>query len=256
MNTTLLKKEETIMTNKTNGNNGNGNGTATLSKKQTLSHLRKRKWNLTFRTPNQEHFYSNISDSLITLCSGPAGTGKSYISVYYALKALAEKNNKIDGIILCRPLIPIDNESIGFLPGELDNKVDPYMMPYWQAIEKIVGPALLDGLIKSELVKVLPLAFFRGLTLENKIILYDEAQNSTPTAMKSFLTRIGDGSKMVILGDIDQTDRRASKNGLLDAIKKLENLQKISIFKFTHLDIVRHRLIGEILQRYSTVEKN
>ena len=244
------------MTNKTNGNNGNGNGTATLSKRQTLSHLRKRKWNLSFRTPNQEHFYSNISDSLITLCSGPAGTGKSYISVYYALKALAEKNNKIDGIVLCRPLIPIDNESIGFLPGEMDNKVDPYMMPYWQAIEKIVGPALLDGLIKSELVKVIPLAFFRGLTLENKIILYDEAQNSTPTAMKSFLTRIGDGSKMVILGDIDQTDRRASKNGLLDAIKKLENLQKISIFKFTHLDIVRHQLIGEILQRYSTVEKN
>ena len=245
------------MTNKTNGNNGNGkNGTATLSKKQTLSHLRKKRWGLQFRTHNQEHFYSDISGSLITLCSGPAGTGKSYLSVYYALKALADKGNRIDGIVLCRPLIPIDNESIGYLPGELDNKVDPYMMPYWQAIEKIVGPALLDGLIKSELIKVIPLAFFRGLTLENKIILYDEAQNSTPTAMKSFLTRIGDGSKMIILGDIDQTDRRESKNGLLDAIKKLENLQKISIFKFTHRDIVRHELIGEILHRYSSVEKS
>ena len=119
------------MTNKTNGNgNGNGNGALTLSKRQTLSHLRKRKWELRFRTPNQEKFYSDISGSLITLCSGPAGTGKSYISVYYALKALADKNNRIDSIILCRPLVPIDNESIGFLPGELDNKVDPYMMPY------------------------------------------------------------------------------------------------------------------------------
>ena len=198
-------------------------------------------------------FYETMEKRAITLCTGPAGTGKSFISIFYALQALADKDNSYDGIILCRPLIPIDNESIGYLPGELENKVDPYMMPYWQAIEKLVGKQVMNVLIESEVIKVIPLAFFRGLTLENKIVLYDEAQNSTSTAMKSFLTRIGDGSKMVVMGDIDQTDRKKGRNGLEDAIDRLYEVYNIGITRFTYNDIVRHELIGTILSKYEEV---
>ena len=226
---------------------------ACTNKRQALSQLRRKKWDIKFRSDNQKLFYDTMDKRSITLCTGPAGTGKSFISIFYALQALADKKNNYDGIILCRPLIPIDNESIGYLPGELENKVDPYMMPYWQAIEKLVGKQIMNILIESEVIKVIPLAFFRGLTLESKIVLYDEAQNSTSTAMKSFLTRIGDGSKMVVMGDIDQTDRKKGRNGLEDAIDRLYEVYNIGITRFTYNDIVRHELIGTILSKYEEV---
>ena len=196
---------------KKNGSNGNGNGVKLKKgKKAALVYLHKIIWDLYFKTDNQKVFYDKMENHDITFCFGPAGTGKTYLSMFYALKLLADKTNNIEGLILCRPLISIDNESIGYLPGELEDKVDPYMMSYWQTIEKIIGLPALELLLASKVIKVIPLAFFRGLTLDNRIIIYDEAQNSTTTAMKSFLTRIGEKSKMVVMGDINQTDR---KNG-------------------------------------------
>ena len=124
------------------------------------------------------------------------------------------------------------------------------MMPYRQAMEKIIGAPALELLLASKVIQVIPLAFFRGLTLDKKVIIYDEAQNSTSTAMKSFLTRIGESSKMVIMGDTDQTDRKNGQNGLVDAIKKLNDLNEIGVCEFTHKDIVRHKLIGKILNKY------
>ena len=245
--------------------NGNGNGTCQNSKctngngkkvqectnkRQALSQLRRKKWTtFKFLNEKQKDFYDKLDNNTITFCTGPAGTGKSFISIYHALRQLASKENSIDGIILCRPLITVDNEGIGFLPGTLEDKVDPYMMAYWQIIEKLVGKAILHNLVEGGVIKVIPVAFFRGLSIENKVILYDEAQNSTSSAMKSFLTRIGYNSRMVIMGDIKQTDRKGV-TGLQDAIERLEGLSAVNSFEFTNADIVRHDLINSILERY------
>ena len=172
--------------------------------------------------------------------------------MYYALRQLASKDNSIDGIVLCRPLIPIDNESIGYLPGDVSEKVDPYMMAYWQNIEKLVGKTIGRVLIESEVIQVIPLAFFRGITLDNKIIIYDESQNSTPTAMKSFLTRLGYSSKMIIMGDINQSDRKRGMSGLEDGAKKLGLLPEVGTSQFHKSDIVRHNLISKILDAYES----
>ena len=221
------------------------------NKRQALSQLRRKKWNedIKFRTKPQADLHKTMDTHTITFCAGPAGTVKSFISLFYALKHLASKETKIDGIVLCRPLIPIDNESIGYLPGEVKDKVDPYMLAYWQNIEKIVGSQIMEVLINADIIKVIPLAFFRGITLDNKVILYDEAQNSTPTAMKSFLTRLGDDSKMIITGDVNQSDRK-KLSGLEDAIKRLIHLPEIGFSGFTRDDIVRHSLITRILENY------
>ena len=219
------------------------------NKRQALSQLKRKKWDVQFKTKAQSEFYKTIDDHTVTFCAGPAGTGKSFISLYYALKQLADKNNTIDGIILCRPLIPIDNESIGYLPGDVAEKVDPYMMAYWQNIEKLIGKMISRVLIDSEVIQVVPLAFFRGITLDNKVIIYDEAQNSTPTAMKSFLTRLGDSSKMIIMGDVNQSDRKG-KSGLVDAIERLIELPEVGASEFKKSDIVRHNLISKILEKY------
>ena len=248
------------MATKKNGNGSstcpkctNGNGKKVqecTNKRQALSQLKRKKWTtFKFLNEKQREFYKQLEAYTITFCTGPAGTGKSFISIYHALRQLASKENSIDGIILCRPLITVDNEGIGFLPGTLEDKVDPYMMAYWQIIEKLVGKAILHNLVEGGVIKVIPVAFFRGLSIENKVILYDEAQNSTSSAMKSFLTRIGHNSKMVIMGDIKQTDRKGV-TGLQDGMERLKGLPKVSSFEFTNDDIVRHDLINQILERY------
>lgn len=237
---------------KTNSNINPTNGQVCSNKRQALSQLKRKKWNVQFKTKAQEKFYNDMEKEVITFCTGPAGTGKTYISVYFALKQLADKESPIDGIILCRPLIPIDNQGIGYLPGSVDEKVDPYMLPYWQTIEKLIGKQHAKTLIDSDTIKVIPLAFFRGLSIDNKIILFDEAQNSTATAMKSVLTRIGDSSKMIVMGDMGQTDRKGV-TGLEDAIGRLRRMKDIGITEFRKKDIVRHSLITRILTKY---EKN
>ena len=235
---------------KTNGNGNDPTVQECVNKRQALSQLRRKKWtDFEFKTDKQQAFYNMIEDHVVSFCTGPAGTGKSYISLYYALKALGDKKRSYDGIILCRPFISIDNESIGYLPGTLEEKADPYMMAYWHIIEKLVGPNILRQLVDGGVIKVIPLAFFRGLTLDNKIVLYDEAQNSTATAMKSFLTRIGDNTKMIVMGDIQQADRKGI-SGLADAIKRLQNLSEVGHTEFLDIDIVRHNIISKILEQY------
>ena len=235
---------------KTNGNGNDPTAQECVNKRQAMSQLRRKKWNtFQFKTDKQEEFYKTIESNTISFCTGPAGTGKSYISLYYALKALGDKKKSYDGIILCRPFISIDNESIGYLPGSLEEKADPYMMAYWHIIEKLIGPSVLRQLVDGGVIKVIPLAFFRGLTLDSKIVLYDEAQNSTATAMKSFLTRIGANTKMIIMGDINQADRKGI-SGLADAISRLETLDETGHLEFTDDDIVRHTIIGKILAKY------
>jgi len=243
-----------MATKKKNGKtNGNGHELTTqecVNKRQAMSQLRRKIWaTFQFKTKKQAEFYQTIEEHVISFCIGPAGTGKSYISLYYALKALGDKKRSYDGIILCRPFISIDNESIGYLPGTLEEKADPYMMAYWHIIEKLIGPNILRQLIDGGVIKVIPLAFFRGLTLDNKIVLYDEAQNSTATAMKSFLTRIGDNTKMIVMGDIQQADRKGI-SGLADAIKRLQALSEVGYTEFLDMDIVRHNIIGTILAQY------
>lgn len=226
------------------------------NKRQALSQLRRIKWQdkIKFKTKSQKKLYDTIESKTLTFCAGPAGTGKSFISLYYALKDLSNKATPTDGIVLCRPLVSIDNESIGYLPGNVDEKVDPHMLAYWQSIEKLIGKQRAQVLVDAEVIKVLPLAFFRGITLENKIVIYDEAQNSTPTAMKSFLTRLGENSKMIVMGDVNQSDLK-KVSGLEDAIKRLIRLNEVGFSGFTKHDIVRHGLIEKILDKYEEDNK-
>lgn len=228
----------------------NGKQQDVTNKRQALSQLKRMDWTtIDFKTERQEDFYNEMKNHEIIFAIGPAGTGKTYLSIYYALEQLASKDNHISGIILCRPMVTIDNEEIGFLPGDLADKTDPYMASYFQVIEKIMGGDKLEVLKNAGVIEVLPTAFLRGMTLENKIVLYDEAQNSTSSAMKSFLTRIGEDSKMIILGDLKQTDRRGM-SGLEDAIGRLKDMDEIGFMEFMHEDIVRHGLISKILERY------
>jgi phosphate starvation-inducible PhoH-like protein len=240
------KKDSTKNDKKNNKQKGQQEIT---NKRQALSQLKRMDWDLEFKTDHQEDFYNEMIDHDITFAIGPAGTGKTHLSIHYALEQLAEKNNHIDGIILCRPLITIDHEPIGFLPGSIAEKTDPYMAAYFQIIEKIMGRDKLEVLKNAGVIEVLPTAFLRGMTLENKIVIYDEAQNSTTSSMKSFLTRIGDNSKMIILGDLMQTDRKGM-SGLEDAIARLSDLEEVGFTEFMREDIVRHGLISKILERY------
>ncbi len=204
---------------------------------------------LEFKTKNQELLFDTLGKCPITFCTGPAGTGKTFITLYYALSTLADKNSGIDNIVICRPLVPVDDEEIGFLKGNLNEKIGPYMLPFFQNLEKIIGKDRASVLLQTEIIKAIPLTFFRGLTFDNAVIIYDEAQNSSIACMKSFLTRIGHRSKMAVLGDIRQSDREHN-NGLADATVRLSSLEEVGLVEFTREDIVRNGIISKILEKY------
>ena len=219
------------------------------NKRQALSELKRSKRETNFLTEKQKEFWDIINTHDITLCTGPAGTGNTYSSITYALEQLGT-NPEIDGIILCRPMMPLNNQQIGFLPGDLSQKVEPYMMSYWNIIEEIIGRASARALKEAEVIQVIPEAFFRGLTYKNKIVLYDEAQNTTPEAMLAFLTRLGERSKFVVMGDVKQSDRKRGEIGLTDAIHRIGDLSEVGTINFEIKDVVRHGLIKKILERY------
>ena len=220
--------------------------------RQALSQMKRIRWNFKPKTRNQQYFWDGIDSNTITFCVGPAGCGKTYVATYWALQNLVDKNNNYDGIIVTKPMVEVDGERIGYLPGDIDEKTEPFMQSVYYNMEQIIGKQRLDVLRKAGIVKVVPLAYMRGLTLQNKIVMLDEAQNSTPSQIKTFLTRIGMGSKYIVSGDLMQSDLKGRNlNGLEDSIKRFTGLYGCGFTRFTMSDVVRHPIVAELLHRYS-----
>lgn len=201
------------------------------------------------RTPNQEQFCTNIDTSTITFGIGAAGTGKTHISVAMALIAL--QMQIVNKIVITRPVVEA-GESLGFLPGTAADKLLPYLLPIYDSVDQLIGKEQRETLVENGLIEIIPFAYMRGRSLPRAFIILDEAQNTTITQMKMFLTRIGKNSKMVVNGDITQCDlRKWQVSGLQDAIDRLGTINGISVTKFTDQDIVRNPIIGDILKAYN-----
>ena len=205
------------------------------------------------KTVGQQHYMKAIQKNTITIGVGPAGTGKTYLAVAAAVAAFRERS--INRIILTRPAVEA-GERLGFLPGDLQNKVDPYLRPLYDALYDMLGPETFQKYQERGSIEVAPLAYMRGRTLDDSFIILDEAQNTTKEQMKMFLTRLGFGSKIVITGDVTQIDLPGDKtSGLKDAIRVLEGVKDIAICKLTSADVVRHALVQEIINAYEKAEK-
>lgn len=202
------------------------------------------------KTFNQKTYVNAMKHNDLTFGVGPAGTGKTFLGVAAALSAL--KNNQVKKIILTRPVVEA-GESLGFLPGDLKEKIDPYLVPLYDALYDMLGVQQTNAYLEKNIIEIAPLAFMRGRTLENAFVILDEAQNTTIAQMKMFLTRLGFSSKMLITGDPTQTDLpKGVYSGLKDALKHLNGLKDIEIVEFDTLDVVRHPLVQRILERYET----
>lgn len=196
----------------------------------------------------QKNYLKSIQDFDITFAIGPAGTGKTFLAVAVAIAELQDKS--IKRIVLCRPAVEA-GEKLGFLPGDLAEKINPYLRPLYDALYDLAGPERVSKLIERNVIEIAPLAFMRGRTLNDAFIILDEAQNTTPEQMKMFLTRLGFGSKAVITGDITQIDLPEGKrSGLRDAKDLLSETEGIRFFQFTERDVVRHPLVGKIVGAY------
>lgn len=206
------------------------------------------------KTLGQKKYVSDIDKNDVTICIGPAGTGKTYLAVAMAVKAF--KAGLVSRIILTRPAVEA-GENLGFLPGDLKDKVDPYLRPLYDALFEMLGAEKFEKHLEMGVIEVAPLAFMRGRTLDNSFIILDEAQNTTKEQMKMFLTRFGYGSKVVVTGDITQIDLigAGKKSGLIHASQILKNLQGIAIDELTMKDVVRHELVQRIIERYDMYEK-
>ena len=205
------------------------------------------------KTVGQQEYMKAIMKHTITLGIGPAGTGKTYLAVAAAVAAFRERT--VNRIILTRPAVEA-GERLGFLPGDLQNKVDPYLRPLYDALYDMLGPETFQKYQERGSIEVAPLAYMRGRTLDDSFIILDEAQNTTKEQMKMFLTRLGFGSKIVITGDITQIDLPTDKtSGLKDAVRVLEGVKDIAVCRLTSADVVRHALVQEIINAYEHSEK-
>ena len=205
------------------------------------------------KTLGQKAYVDKIREDMIVFGVGPAGTGKTYLAMAMAITAF--RNDEVGRIILTRPAIEA-GEKLGFLPGDLQSKVDPYLRPLYDALYQIMGPESFAKNMEKGLIEVAPLAYMRGRTLDNAFIILDEAQNTTPAQMKMFLTRIGFGSKVIITGDSSQKDLPSGqKSGLEMALQVLKKVEGISICQLTSKDVVRHPLVQKIVQAYEAYEK-
>ena len=204
-----------------------------------------------FLSESQEHYYNNLIENEITICSGPAGVGKSYMAMKAAIDLLIEEDNPYEKIIIVRPAVEAE-EKLGSLPGNLEEKLDPYIFPSYYLLNKIIGKETREKLKDHEIIEVFALAYMRGMNIDNSILIFEEAQNCTPSQMKLLMTRIGFNSKFFISGDIEQTDRYKDKtqSGLYDALNRFDNMNKIGIFVFENKDVIRNPLISKILDRY------
>ena len=205
------------------------------------------------KTAGQQNYVKMIEDKMIVFGVGPAGTGKTYLAMAKAITAF--KSNEVNRIILTRPAIEA-GEKLGFLPGDLQSKVDPYLRPLYDALHEIMGADSFMKNMEKGLIEVAPLAYMRGRTLDNAFIVLDEAQNTTPAQMKMFLTRIGFGSKAIITGDQSQKDLPdGTRSGLDDALHVLKNVEEIGVCQLTSADVVRHPLVMKIVKAYDDYEK-
>ncbi|QHW30433.1 PhoH family protein [Paenibacillus rhizovicinus] len=201
------------------------------------------------KTIGQRHYVKTIKKMDIVFGIGPAGTGKTYLAVVLAVAAL--KEGSVKRIVLTRPAVEA-GENLGFLPGDLQEKVDPYLRPLYDALHDVLGPDQTTKAFERGLIEVAPLAYMRGRTLEDSFIILDEAQNTTPEQMKMFLTRLGFGAKMVITGDVTQIDLpRGKRSGLIEAQRILQNIPEIGFIIFTEQDVVRHSLVQKIITAYN-----
>jgi phosphate starvation-inducible PhoH-like protein len=227
------------------------NNHSTTNKRQALKDLSKLNFDeLQYKNPAQRRFYKTISSKDITFGIGPAGCGKTYLSVHRALRELGDKDSKIDGIVIVKPLVEAAGEKIGFLPGDVEEKTAPFMMSFYYNMEQIIGKQRVQILKESNTIQVIPLAFMRGITLANKFVILDEAQNATPEQIKMFVTRIGENSKYIITGDLEQSDIQKHKSGLEDAIKRFAGIHGVGLAQFKEKDVVRHSLVRRLLKRY------
>jgi len=216
--------------------------------------LRTRRADLVGRTPNQVQYLKNILGHDITFGIGPAGTGKTYLAVACAVDAL--ERNAVQRIILTRPAVEA-GERLGFLPGDLAQKVDPYLRPLYDALYELMGLERVGKAFEKGTLEVAPLAFMRGRTLNHAFVILDEAQNTTPEQMKMFLTRIGFGAKAVVTGDTSQVDLpKGSTSGLIDAENVLRDVRGIATTRFTSADVVRHPLVARIVEAYDAADAN
>ena len=221
------------------------------NKRQALKDLKMLDFDsLEYKNSAQKRFYKTISKKDITFCIGPAGCGKTYLSVHRALRELGDKDSRIDGIVIVKPLVEAAGEKIGFLPGDVEEKTLPWMMSFYYNMEQIIGKQRLKVLKESGVIEVMPLAFMRGITLANKFVILDEAQNATPEQIKMFVTRIGEDSKYLITGDLEQSDIAKHKSGLEDAIKRFAGVHGVGLAMFKEKDVVRHSLVRRLLKRY------
>ncbi len=204
------------------------------------------------KTVGQKQYVDAIRKNTITFGVGPAGTGKTYLAVAMAVKALRDK--QVSRIILTRPAIEA-GERLRFLPGDVQGNIDPYLRPLYDALYGMMGPENYHSCLEKQTIEIAPLAYMRGRTLDDSFIILDEAQNATPEQMKMFLTRLGFNSKAVITGDLTQTDLpRGTKSGLSAAVKILAGIEDIAIHRFTDRDVVRHHLVQKIIQAYDKYE--
>jgi phosphate starvation-inducible protein PhoH and related proteins len=215
--------------------------------------IRTRKRLITARTPAQSAYLSALHAHDLVFATGPAGTGKTYLAVAFAASYL--ESGKCDRLILSRPAVEA-GERLGFLPGDMREKVDPYLRPLYDALYDVLAPERVERGLATGMIEIAPLAFMRGRTLSHAMIILDEAQNTTPMQMKMFLTRIGEGSKMIVTGDPTQIDLPAGKDsGLLEAVAILEGIEDIAHIAFTGRDVVRRELVGKIVDAYEAAPK-
>jgi phosphate starvation-inducible PhoH-like protein len=222
-----------------------------FTKKDFINSVIKRKQKSKFLSDNQKDYYDILISNQITICSGPAGVGKSYISMKAAVDLLMDPSNSYEKIIIVRPAVEAE-EKLGSLPGNLEEKLDPYIFPSYYLLNKIIGKDAREKLKEAEIIEVFALAYMRGMNIDNSILIFEEAQNATPNQIKLLLTRIGYNSKFFISGDLEQTDRYKDKkqSGLYDALQRFNNVNDIGIYDFRNAKNVRNPLIGKILERY------
>ena len=221
-----------------------------LSNKELLTSIIK-KTKEKFLTENQRKYYDILKNNQITISTGPAGVGKSYIAMKAAVDLLSDPETPYEKLLIVRPAVEAE-EKLGSLPGALEEKLDPYISPSYYLLNKLIGKDKREKLIELDLIEVQALAFIRGWNIDNTILIFEEAQNSTPNQMKLLLTRIGFNSKFFISGDLEQTDRYKDKklSGLWDALSRFREMDDIGIFEFDENDIVRNPLITKILKKY------